>query len=121
MRVSLLVLSIVLTTYALAGETLTLKGQETTYVFFQKSGLRVSESCLKGPCDALKVPSAQRDTPTSKSFTGHPAAKFCELQGATYIIAKRESGDEDGLCQFKDKSYILSWDYFRKFQSGHRK
>lgn len=121
MRNRLLILSLFLTTYALAAEPLILKTPDKTYKLFQKSGLRVSESCLKGPCDALKVPSSQTNTSTTKSFTGHPAAKFCGLQGATYIIAKRESGDEDGLCQFKDKSYILGWDYFRKFHTGSRK
>lgn len=114
MRVCLLVLMIMLSTSVLAGESLILKSRDQkSYQFFDKSGVRVSESCLKGPCEALKTPPLRESPKTSKSFTGHPAARFCEEQKAVYIIAKRESGDEDGICLFKDKSFILAWDYYR--------
>lgn len=114
MKPYLLLAAILFTPTSLLADSLILKAREKSYEVVSHQGVRVSQDCLKTLCDALKPALKQVPPKPKKSFIGNPAASFCEIQGARYEIAKRASGDEDGLCVFKDQSYILGWDYFKR-------
>lgn len=92
-------------------DILVIKSSSREYVLKKSEGSWVSESCLKSSCLALKKTEIKQQD-SKDGFVGHPAASFCEQTQGEYVVGKRASGDEDGLCVFKDKSFILGWDYF---------
>lgn len=96
----------------LSTHALELKTQEKTVLkFITKGEARVSEQCQK-ECLAL------RDyQPQHKNFKwkgANPASEFCFHVGGTDQIASHPNLDQDSVCVFKDGSYILSWDLYRK-------
>lgn len=94
-------------TYALE-----LKTQENTVLkFINKGELRVSEHCQK-ECQALK--DYQTQWKTFKRKQGNPASEFCFHVGGIDKIVSHPNLDQDSVCVFKDGSYILSWDLWRK-------
>ena len=96
-----------------ASESKDLKSENQNFKLFSKEKLWVSESCLKKDCLALKQGDSKVLRDPSNQFTGQPAAQFCIENDGKYVVGKYESGDEDGLCIFNDKSYILGWDYYK--------
>lgn len=94
---------------------LTLKIQDTAITLYKMEGVWVSKECLTENCLALQPP-AQKEMPASNSYWGHPAAAFCALNGGDNVIATHPSGDEDGLCWFKDNSMIIDWDYYYRHE-----
>lgn len=112
MKSLLLLALVVATTNVWSIKIITLKVKDKVYTFHDKNGQRVSEECLKKECLALK--SKPVETKKESKYTGHPAADYCEGNGGEYVVGVRETGDEDGLCLFKDKSYSLGWDYFKE-------
>lgn len=115
----LFILCLVSAIAAFASESKVLKHKNQNFKLLSKEKLWVSESCLKNNCLALKKVTARALRDPSNQFTGQPAAQFCVENDGQYIVGKYESGDEDGLCVFKDKSYILGWDYF-KYNRGKK-
>lgn len=101
---------LVLSLQTLAAENpLILKSAEKKeWVFHNKDGLRVSSDCLKDSCQAVKASKVS----TEKMDKTHPAAAYCTLLDGKYEIAKHTDGDEDGICVFKDSSFILAWDLY---------
>lgn len=91
---------------------LVLKSREDQYVLHRKEKSWVSEQCLKTKCQALSPARIKTKPPSTSKWASHPAAAFCEQNQGKYITASRPSGDQDGLCLFPDKSFILGWDYF---------
>lgn len=94
-------------------EVLQIKSKQDQYTLQKKDNVWVSENCLKSDCQALKKVEIKK-VKSEDGLVGHPAADFCEQEGGKYVTGKRTSGDEDGVCVFKDKSYILGWDYYRR-------
>lgn len=93
-------------------QTKLLKTPDGEFTLYSKTSLWVSKNCLKSECEALKSHSLKEVKTDSGKWIGNPASAFCEKSGGKYIIGKLPSGDEDGLCVLKDKSYILSWDFY---------
>jgi putative hemolysin len=89
-----------------------LKTPEGDFILYAKNNFWVSKNCLEKKCDALKSHSPKESKADAGKWIGNPSSAFCEVSGGKYIIGKLPSGDEDGLCLLKDKSYILSWDYY---------
>ncbi len=53
----------------------------------------------------------------SKSFkwkNGNPASEFCLHAGGIDMSVTHANSSQDSLCIFKDGSYILSWDLYRR-------
>ena len=92
--------------------TLILKSPENQYVLHRKNKTWVSETCLKSKCQALNPAKGKNKNPSTSQWASHPAAAFCEQNQGKYITASRPTGDQDGLCIFPDKSFILGWDFF---------
>ncbi|MFP5384625.1 MAG: DUF333 domain-containing protein [Bacteriovoracia bacterium] len=113
----LFVILVLLQSIAWSNESqgLTIQTKDKVYRFHQKENVRVSENCLKSNCLALQRAELKTKKADGK-YVGHPASDFCEQEKGEYIVGKRESGDEDGVCVFKDNSYILGWDYFKRNQ-----
>ena len=78
----------------------------------------VSENCLKGTCLALQTPRSSLPLPAESSWAPHPAASFCLANGGSYLKAQYPNGDEDGICRFKDQSFILAWNYYYLHRSA---
>lgn len=100
-------------------EILSIITKDKVYRLQKKENVWVSENCLKSGCLALK----KTEIKTKKApgqYVGHPASDFCEQEKGEYIVGKRNSGDEDGVCVFKDHSYILGWDYFKRNRKEKR-
>lgn len=100
--------------FSLSGHSLELKHQEGrvfSLITYQK--MKVSSSCQK-KCLALEDYSSKFQG--FKSGSGNPASEFCNLIGGEDLIVSHPNLDQDSLCLFKDKSYILSWDLFRRNQ-----
>jgi len=91
---------------------LILKSPENQYVLHRKNKAWVSETCLKAKCQALNQAKGKNKNPSTSQWASHPAAAFCEQNQGKHITVTRPTGDQDGLCLFPDKSFILSWDYF---------
>lgn len=77
-----------------------------TYVLLKKDAIWISDGCLRNKCQALKI---QKKPLLSDA---HPAAELCEKAGARYLVGRYPSGDMDGICLFKDDSFILGWDFY---------
>ena len=98
------------------GETKTLKTSMGELPLILKKDLWVSPHCLKAECLALKTTKKPSPKATERKYITQPAAGFCEAQDGQYLTGKYSSGNEDGVCRFKDQSYILAWDYYYKFK-----
>lgn len=72
----------------------------------------VSEDCHKN-CQALTAPALSKKGGNS----AQPAADFCQSANGKYLVVKDSLGMPEGLCQFSDGSFILAWDYFKKFKT----
>lgn len=94
-------------------EVLLIMSGHDQYSLQKKEDVWVSSHCLKSDCQALKKAEI-KPSKNENGLAGHPAADFCEQEGGKYVTGKRVSGDEDGVCVFKDKSYILGWDYYKR-------
>jgi putative hemolysin len=99
-----------------SSETKTLKTVEGELTLIQKNDLWLSPHCQKGDCQALKTPLKTSSQVQTRTYITQPAANFCESKGGHYLTGKYSSGNEDGICRFKDQSYILAWDYYYKFK-----
>lgn len=93
-------------------QTKLLKTPDGDFILYSKNNIWVSKSCLKKECEALKRHTLKVGKTESGKWIGNPASAFCEETGGKYLIGKLPTGAEDGLCIFKDKSYILSWDFY---------
>lgn len=113
MKLTPLILLFSISVWATDPTVLTIKVKDKNFNFQKKEDVWVSESCLKDDCTALKKAEIKTKK-SSDGLAGHPAADFCEQEGGEYVTGKRLSGDEDGLCVFKDKSFILGWDYYKR-------
>lgn len=98
------------------GPSKTLKTVQGELPLILKNELWVSPHCHKTPCLALKRPAKSAAKTEGSPYITQPAASFCESHGGKYLIGKYSSGNEDGICRFKDQSYILAWDYYYKFR-----
>lgn len=117
MAIYRLVLGLLLISYhhSVSAADLELKSSANkTYQLFVKDGVRVSESCLKASCQALVPVKNSVLGKASSKYLDHPAASLCQSQKGKYEIARHTNGDEDGLCVFSDKSYVLAWDYYKR-------
>jgi|SRR5690606_8782340 len=71
-----------------------------------------AQKICQPPCLAHKDYSSK-----SKSFkwkNGNPASEFCIHAGGTDQSVTHANSSQDSLCSFKDGSYILSWDLYRR-------
>lgn len=97
---------------SLSASALELKTQEKTVLkFIEKDKWRVSAHCEK-ECLALK--DYQSKWKSFKRGKGNPASEFCFHVGGIDKVASYENLDQDGVCIFKDGSFIISWDLYRK-------
>lgn len=103
---------------SLTSHALVLKGSEgKVYEFSQIQKSRVSSHCQK-ECLALKDYSLK-----IKDFQrrgGNPASEFCQHIGGNDLIASHPNLDQDSICLFRDGSYILSWDLYRRNQKAQK-
>lgn len=97
-------------------QTKTLKTNKGELPLILNNKLWVSPHCQKGDCQALKTPAKTSSKTQKSTYITQPAASFCESSGGNYLTGKYSSGNEDGVCRFKDQSYILAWDYYYKFK-----
>ena len=100
-------------------EVLRITTKDKVYRLQKKENVWISENCLKSDCEALKKAQI-KNKKAHGQYTGHPASDFCEQEKGEYVVGKRDSGDEDGVCVFKDQSFILGWDYFKRNQKEKR-
>lgn len=101
-----------------AAPELTLKSSDgKVWTFVIKDNYKVSESCLKTSCLALNTINQKENKQTqSGKYLNHPAAGLCEIHHGKYIVGTYKNGDEDGICVFKDQSFILGWDFYKRHQ-----
>lgn len=104
----------ILISFQLLGQTKSYHQGTQSYQLHLHQNLWVSEDCLK-ECLALKTPQLKRAS--NLIHAGNPAAEFCKSAQGKYLAVKDPTGLAEGLCQFSDGSYILAWDYFKKFKN----
>lgn len=100
--------------FQVLGETRSYRHANQIYQLHRHQNLWVSLNC-QADCLALTPPKLKESA--QGIYAGNPAAEFCLSAQGEYIIVKDLAGFSEGLCQFKDKSYILVWDFYRKFKT----
>ena len=90
-----------------------LKTSEGEFQFEHFNNSWVSKSCKTSSCLALMlVRTKLSHVDKSGKWTKQPAAEFCLSNEGKYLVGNYSDDSQDGLCLFKDKSFILGWDYY---------
>lgn len=112
MKKLILILAI-FTSFQAFAEMKTFKKNNESYQLIEIDGVWVSKNCQKNPsCLALSAPTKGQQM----NKAANPFAEFCQQSGAKYESVSDNLGLGEGLCIFKDKSYIIARDYFTKFK-----
>ncbi|MGE3610815.1 MAG: DUF333 domain-containing protein [Bacteriovoracaceae bacterium] len=104
---------LLLTFDSYSSEMLQLKSESKTIELVQIKKNWVSKSCAKKKCLALQK-AKRSPAQGSGAIIKNPAAEFCTANNGEYLKVTRSNGNEDGLCQFKDGSTILAWNYYMR-------
>ncbi|WP_082729400.1 putative hemolysin [Leptotrichia sp. oral taxon 847] len=90
----------------------------------RKRPIKVSRSVIKKSSTKrksrnLKLPKVKKienkDIPEQRMIgMPNPASVYCEKNGGKSIIKLDSTGNEYGICKFKDGKEIDEWDFYRK-------
>lgn len=75
----------------------------------------VNESCIKRPDQCLALQKTKELPPSSKKdfpIAVHPASERCILLNGRNIILQNMKNEDFDFCEFKDGSFIDSWNLY---------
>lgn len=96
-------------------EAWTIDNQPAPMIYFDRSDVRVSAACQKGPgqlaCDALRQLRVAAPVEIPRRFLdGRQSAgvKVCAKLGHPTLVGRNPMGSEDSFCKFPDGSMVSS-------------